>query len=69
MRRGNALFGVECKRTDTPRLTSSIRIALDDLGLSRVAVIYPGTKCFPLAAGVEAVSMQRIAQEKSLFEE
>ncbi len=69
LRRGNALFGVECKRTDTPRLTSSIRIALDDLGLSRVAVIYPGTKCFPLAAGVEAVSMQRIAQEKSLFEE
>ncbi len=68
LRRGNALFGVECKRTDTPRLTSSIRIALDDLGLSRVAVIYPGTKCFPLAAGVEAVSMQRIAQEKSLFE-
>ncbi|MBI4791767.1 MAG: DUF4143 domain-containing protein [Deltaproteobacteria bacterium] len=29
LRRGNALFGVECKRTDTPRLTPSIRTAWD----------------------------------------
>ena len=34
LRRDDALFGVECKRTDTPRLTPSIRIALDDLNLN-----------------------------------
>ena len=38
LRRGDRLFGVECKRADAPRLTPSIRIALDDLGLERVAV-------------------------------
>ncbi len=35
-RQGDALYGVECKRTDTPRLTPSIRIALDDLNLKHV---------------------------------
>lgn len=68
LRRGDALFGVECKRTDTPRLTPSIRIALDDLGLTQVRVIYPGTKRFPLAEQVEAVPLQSIAQGTPLFE-
>lgn len=62
LRRGNELLGVECKRTDTPRLTPSIRIALQDLGLSRVVVIYPGTKRFLIAERVEAVPLQAIGE-------
>jgi len=67
LRRGDALFGIECKRTDTPRLTPSIRNALDDLGLQRVLVLYPGTKRFPIADRVEAVPLQTIANGKTLF--
>ncbi len=57
----------ECKRTDTPRITPSIRIALEDLGLDRVAVIYPGTKRFPIAQRVEAVPLGFMASGQPLF--
>ena len=67
LRRGNQLLGIECKRTDTPRLTPSIRIALEDLGLDRVAILYPGTKRFPITEQVEAVPLQTIANDVPLF--
>jgi len=47
LRRGDRLLGVECKRADVPRLTPSIRIAMEDLGLERIAVIYPGINASP----------------------
>jgi uncharacterized protein len=52
---------------DAPRLTPSIRIAIDDLGLERVAVVYPGAKRFSLAGRVEAVPMDALADPGSLF--
>jgi predicted AAA+ superfamily ATPase len=68
LRRGETLLGVECKRTDAPRLTPSIRIALEDLGLDRVAVVYPGDRRFPLGDRVEAVPLQDIAGGDPLFQ-
>ncbi|MDO8880666.1 MAG: ATP-binding protein [Coriobacteriia bacterium] len=59
--RDGALFGVECKRTDAPKITPSIRVALEDLGLERIAVVYPGTKRYRLSDRVEAVPLQGIA--------
>jgi len=67
LRRGNILLGMECKRTDTPGLTPSIRVALNDLGLERVAVVYPGTKRFPIAKQVEAIPLQIFSRGLSLF--
>lgn len=67
LRRGDDLYGVECKRADAPTMTPSIRIALADLGLRRVAVVYPGTKRFPLADQVEAVPLSQLAGRKALF--
>lgn len=68
LRRGERLFGVECKRADAPRMTPSIRIALNDLGLERVAVIYPGARRFSLGDRVEAVPLQTLATPGRLFE-
>ena len=68
LRRGEALFGIECKRTDTPRMTPSIRIALEDLALQRVVVVYPGSKRYPLTDRVEAVGLQFLAEAGSLFD-
>lgn len=69
LRRGDALYGVECKRADTPRLTPSIRIALDDLKLKHVFVIYPGIQRFPLSSQVEAVPLQALSKGVSLLDE
>lgn len=67
LRRGDRLLGVECKRTDAPRMTPSIRIALEDLGLEQVAVVYPGDKRYPLADNVEVIPFESLAEEDGLF--
>lgn len=61
-------LGVEAKRSDAPRMSRSMQIALDDLKLDRLAVIYPGTLRYPLAERVEAVPSAALAEgPKGLF--
>lgn len=67
LRRGDDLFGVECKFADAPRMTPSIRNALSDLALVRVAVVYPGTQRFPLDDRVEVVPLSALSRGESLF--
>jgi hypothetical protein len=69
LRRGDRLFGVECKRADAPTLTPSIRIALEDLGLEAVAILYPGTKRYRVSDRVEAVPLDTLARPGRLFGE
>lgn len=66
LRVGGRLLGIECKRTDTPRMTPSMRMALDELGLERIAVVYPGPKRFDIAPRVEAVPLHAL-WHKPLF--
>lgn len=49
------LRGFEIKRTDQPRVTPSIRSALEALPLDRVDVVYPGRDDFPLGDRVFAL--------------
>ena len=68
LRRGDRLYGVECKFADAPRLTPSIRNALTDLGLVRVAVVYPGAQRFPISEHVEAVPLKALSDGEPLFD-
>ena len=61
LRKNGRMVGVECKRTDAPRMTPSIRMALTDLKLDKVIVVYPGEKRFSLAERVEAVPLKDLA--------
>ena len=67
LRRGDRLLGVECKRADAPRMTPSIRIALEDLGLERVVVVYPGDTRYAISDRVEAVPVAALANPAGLF--
>jgi hypothetical protein len=67
LRRGDRLLGIECKRADAPKLSPSIRIALDDLGIERVAVVYPGARRYALGEHVEAVPVATLAEPGQLF--
>ena len=69
LRRGTELLGVECKRSDSPRLTRSIGHALEDLELSQVAVVYPGSRRFVLGKDVEAVPLSEVGCGRSVFRE
>ena len=57
MLRGGRRIGVEFKRSDAPTLTASMRIALADLSLDALYVVYPGTRRYRLADAVEAVPL------------
>ena len=45
-------FGIECKRADAPRLTPSMHIAMRDLKLDSLTVLYPGSKSYALAENI-----------------
>jgi uncharacterized protein len=55
--RGGKRYGFEMKLSDAPTLTKSMHIALEDLGLSRLFVVYPGARSYPLHDQVEALSI------------
>ncbi|MBI4686940.1 MAG: ATP-binding protein [Nitrospirae bacterium] len=62
------MLGVECKRMDAPRLTPSMRTALEDVKLEQIAVVYPGTKQYSLGERVAAVPLETVAEGlKGLF--
>lgn len=50
-------IGVECKRVDAPTLTPSMRIALADLKLDELNVVYPGEKRYSLGERVSAIPL------------
>jgi hypothetical protein len=54
-------IGVECKRSDAPTLTPSMRIALDDLKLDRLIVAYPGDRRYALGDRVEVIPLTELA--------
>ena len=58
-RRGRRI-GIECKRTDAPTLTASMRIALVDLKLDELNVVYPGEQRYSLAKKIEVVPLAEL---------
>jgi predicted AAA+ superfamily ATPase len=57
-------IGVECKRADAPTLTPSMRIALADLKLDELRVVYPGDKSYELAKNVRVVPLAELVGAK-----
>lgn len=57
LQKDGRLYGVECKWMDAPRVTPSMRFALSELGLERVAVMYPGTQRYAIADRIEALPL------------
>lgn len=54
-------YGVEVKRNDAPRMTPSIRVALDDLELHHLTVLYPGRQAYDLDARVSVRPLADLA--------
>lgn len=53
--------GIEIKRMDAPLMTPSMRIALNDLRLEQLIVLYPGTLEYELGPQVRVVPMGPVA--------
>jgi predicted AAA+ superfamily ATPase len=59
-------IGVECKRMDAPRLTPSMQIALQDLQLDSLFVIYPGLHSYTLEKKIRVLPLANLADSSSL---
>ena len=59
--RGGRRYGIEVKREDAPRMTKSMRVAMEDLKLDRLVVLYPGTTAYPAGDGVYVTPVTEIA--------
>ena len=53
-------YGFEVKFTETPRTPRSMRVALSDLGLERLFVVYPGDESYALDSRIEALPVGEI---------
>ena len=55
-----ARYGVEVKYGDAPGITKSMRIALDDLELGHLFVVYPGPEAYELDKRITALPLEQI---------
>jgi len=60
--KGGRRIGFEVKYNEAPRLTRSMKSALDLLGLERLYVIHPGKQSYPLAENVDAVPIFAVSE-------
>ena len=60
--RGRRRLGFEFKRTDAPRLTRSMTVALETLRLDRIDVIHAGMHGYPMHERVRAVPMHGLLE-------
>lgn len=53
-------YGFECKFADAPGTTRSMRVALEDLGLEHLWVVYPGDEGYVLDDRISALPVAEI---------
>ena len=58
--RNGKRVGFEFKYQDAPRMTPSMRSALEDLKLDLLWVVYPGEKAYPMAENVRCVGVSEM---------
>lgn len=55
-------YGVEVKFNEAPKITRSMRIALRDLGLDHLWIIYPGTHAYPVDESITILPLQEVTE-------
>ena len=60
--RGGKRYGFECKFADAPGTTRSMRVALEDLGLSHLWIVYPGEEAYPLDDRISVLPVSQVGE-------
>jgi predicted AAA+ superfamily ATPase len=58
---GNRRRGFEFKRTDSPRMTTSMRVAFEDLNLDRLDVVHAGSDSYLMQRKIRALALRDLA--------
>ena len=59
---GGRKIGIEVKCTETPKVTKSMRIAMSDLNLTHLYIVYPGNATFPIEEKITALSINNLPE-------
>jgi len=54
-------FGVEIKFSEAPKVTKSMRVALDDLRLDHLWIIYPGLEAYPVHEKITILPLRDVS--------
>ena len=60
--RGGKRLGFEFKYTDAPKRTRSMQVAIQDLSLERLWVVYPGAKKYDLGERISVIPLKAASQ-------
>lgn len=63
---GTSRIGFEFKYASVPKITKSMRIALEDLNLDHLAVVCLGKEIYPIVPGISVYGIETIASGKFL---
>jgi uncharacterized protein len=63
---GGERYGVEVKYADAPGMTKSMHVALEDLQLKRLLVVYPGSQAYALSERAKVIPLTEIWSELPL---
>lgn len=61
--RGSRRFGIDAKYSDAPGPTKSMRIAMQDLKLSRLFIVYPGSQAYDIDSTIRVIPITQLRQE------
>ncbi len=54
-------YGIECKFSQTPKMTRSMHSAIESLNLAHLWIVYPGEHAYPLSERISAWPLKSIA--------
>ena len=60
-------YGVEFKFNEAPKISRSMHIALDDLSLSHLYVVYPGKESYPVVENISVISLEAVGNGDNIF--
>jgi len=59
---GGRRFGVEFKLSEAPKVTTSMRIALKDLNLDHLWVVYPGKNAYEVSERISVLPLKKVRE-------
>ena len=63
---GKERWGFEFKCSDAPSMTKSIHVAIQDLGLERIFIVYPGKQRYRIHEKVEVIPLTECIHQRDL---
>ena len=62
-------YGFEIKYADAPTMTKSIRIAMNDLNLHELFIVYPGKDAYSLDKNIQVIPLKKVGSVCSICQE